>query len=402
VVELGHEDPEVVSGDAGDMTSYLNRILVVKLADIGDAVLALPAIQSLDAAFPDAQIDVLTTAAGANVFKMSDSVDSVITLAKERFDHVRGLISPGGFTELAKLTFKLRTGRYDAIVLLHHSTTSFGARKFRALVSATGAPIVAGLDNGRGDFLTDRAPDYGFGAVTEWQYNLEVVATLGASRAPLRPRITIPKSVDTRVAQKLCDANVPAEFAVMHAEVGEFSPARAWRDDYFREVADSIQSGYGLPVLLVGIEPRRRGIATICQSTAVVNMTGETTFEELCSVIRRASLVIGCDSSVTHLAGAFDRPVMALFGPSNISAWRPFGSETVTPLTPIDPHARSVALHIDLPCSPCIYTGFGLGRPRGCPSRACMMDMTPDYVLELLPTLLGTLDSAEDDNCSRA
>ncbi|MEX2425725.1 MAG: hypothetical protein WD401_03085, partial [Thermomicrobiaceae bacterium] len=150
------------------MSGVMGRFLVVKLADIGDAVLALPSLQSLRAAFPDSHIDVLTTEAGANVFRMSDSVDGVITLAKQRFDHVRGLVSFGGLVELATLTYRLRSRRYDTVLLLHHLTTAFGARKFRALARATGAGNIAGLDNGRGEFLTHRAPDYGFGATPEW------------------------------------------------------------------------------------------------------------------------------------------------------------------------------------------------------------------------------------------
>ncbi len=43
----------------------LDRILIVKLADIGDVVTATPALRALRRTFPAAQIDLLTTPAAA-------------------------------------------------------------------------------------------------------------------------------------------------------------------------------------------------------------------------------------------------------------------------------------------------------------------------------------------------
>ena len=43
----------------------------------------------------------------------------------------------------------------------------------------------------------------------------------------------------------------------------------------------------------------------------------------LAALVGRASLVVSCDTAVVHLAAAFQRPQIALFGPTNPFHWRP-------------------------------------------------------------------------------
>jgi ADP-heptose:LPS heptosyltransferase len=366
------------------------RILVVKLADIGDAVLALPAIQALRAGNPSGQLDVLTTNAGANVFERSPSVDEVITLDKQRFDHVKGLISPAGLLDLASLSARLRRKRYDMVFLLHHLTTNFGTRKFHALCRVTGAPVIAGLDNGRGTFLTHRATDFGFGARPEWQYGLDIVHASGIDAKATRPEITISDAGRTSAAQLLNRHAVGKRYAVIHTEVGEFSPARAWPIEYFAEVTRALIEDPEISVIIVGVLANRPELEPVRHMERVFDLSGQTSFDELCAVIEGAELVIGADSSVAHIAGAFDRPTIAIFGPSNIDAWKPFGATTLTTGgTPEIEIGNIVAIHTNLPCSPCLYTGFRLGRPQGCRSRICMTGLLPEQVTDVASLLIS-------------
>src|SRR4051812_27126380 len=71
------------------------RLLVVKLADIGDALGTLPAVRALRATFPEARIDALVTPGPAReVFAREPTVNEVLTFAKGDFDAVRGMADP--------------------------------------------------------------------------------------------------------------------------------------------------------------------------------------------------------------------------------------------------------------------------------------------------------------------
>ncbi len=366
----------------------LERILVVKLADLGDAILATSAIHAIRIAYPVARIDVLTAGAGATAFTLCPEIDEVITIDKHAFDNAAGLADPRNAARLLRVATRLRRKRYDAVVLLHHLTTRFGAIKFQWLCRATGAPIRAGLDNGRGDFLTHRAIDYGFGAKSVHDYGLHVVALLGVPTDSAQPSLAIPIAARQSAEQMLEAAGVKAGYVVIHPSVGEYSPARNWFPERFARVAKALTDRFDISIVLVGTSDASEAASQIARTTPVINITGQTSFAELAAVVDGSRLVIGADSGVAHLSAALDTPTLAIFGPSNDRAWRPFGARTVTVDSHDLPPGKAFALRADLPCTPCFYTGYALGRRDGCALRTCLELISVHKVAQFATTIL--------------
>ena len=153
------------------------RILVVKLATIGDLLLATPSLRALRETYPHARIDLLVTPASAGLLDDWEVIDRVIVLDKYLFDYPQQLLkNPINLLRLRPLWHDLRDGNYDAVLLLHHLTLFYGRLKHQILMRATGAKWRIGLDNGHGWFLNVRVKDHGFGAMHEADYNLEAVS----------------------------------------------------------------------------------------------------------------------------------------------------------------------------------------------------------------------------------
>jgi heptosyltransferase-2 len=365
------------------------RILLVKLADLGDALLTTPAIRALHQTFPKARIDALTTPAGAAIYELVPEIDRIIRFPKEIFDRPTGLIQPWRTASIAWLAARLRAARYDAVVLFHHLTTTFGTAKLRALCLTAGAPVRAGLDNGRGGFLTHRATDYGFGARTEWQYYLDVAGALGACTAETRPVLTIPDKADATGAKLLGDLSAGTPAIVIHPSVGWYSQARAWPVKRFAEVARWLQNEYQARIVLVGAPDASEAAAAIRATVDAIDLTGRTSLAELVAILRRADLVIGADSGVAHLAAAVEAPLLTIFGPSNHDAWRPYGAAAYTIGDEQIPDSGALVVRSGIACSPCFYTGFTLGRPQGCALRTCL-DLVPvDEVVRVAGHILS-------------
>ncbi|MBV9581865.1 MAG: glycosyltransferase family 9 protein, partial [Chloroflexi bacterium] len=200
-----------------------SRILVVKLATLGDVLTMTPTLRALRTTFPAAHLGVLTTPGGALALRGLDSYDQVITFDKYAFDAplAAGKRLPGAF-ELAR---QLRAGRWDTLVLLHHLTTPFGIAKYAALSLASGAPRRVGLDNGRGRwFLTHAAVDHGFGVRHEVDYALDVVGVLGA-RHPGQPRLELCVTPDD---EAWAESLVPRDAVLVVPGSGAYSRARRW------------------------------------------------------------------------------------------------------------------------------------------------------------------------------
>jgi heptosyltransferase-2 len=370
---------------------------VVKLADIGDAIGTLPAVRALRATFPDTRIDALVTPGPAReVFAREPAVDAVLTFAKGNFDRVRGMADPRALRSLIDFSWSLRQRRYDAVLLLHHLTTSWGARKFRALARATGAPIVAGLDNGRGDFLTHTARDAGFGTKAEWQYWLDVVGLLGAFTKDTRPTFPVTES-EVAVARARIGDGPP--YIVLHPGVGGYAPARQWPVTRLAAVGIMLAAdGYRLVITGgkdAGAVRASADLRAALGATPALDLTGVTDLGTTAAVYAGAALFIGSDSGMAHLAAAASVDThragcIAVFGPTNHRAWAPYDAIECNPgALDVPPGARVVVVRSTIPCSPCFYIGYTLGRPNGCPSRKCLMDVQASDVCVVANQLLN-------------
>lgn len=349
----------------------IERILAIKLADLGDLLLTEPALRSTRQAFPSARIDVLTSPASANLVRMLDRELQPIPFAKQELDtfNPRALLS--GSATVGSLARNLRQARYDAVLIFHNLTTPAGATKFRWLAAVTGAPIVAGLDNGRGTFLTHRATDLGFGARHTVEYMLDVAATIGGDPVDPNPRIDLGSLPAT-----ITSIEFPEPFAAIFPVTGPFAPGRNWPVDRFRELATQLSIAGIRPVILGAADARSAALELGASGADSIDLTGRTSLTDMIHIVNAASVVVTGDSFPAHMAAALERPLVAIFGPSNHRAWGPYGA----PEFPEISNRHSTIVRHDVPCAPCLYTGYRVGRRNGCGQRDCLTSITPDEV----------------------
>jgi lipopolysaccharide heptosyltransferase II len=371
-------------------------ILVMMLGDIGDVLLATPALRRLRDAYPDATITAMTKPTTIGALARSGLVDDYLPIEKHIFDRPRALLRPAVIWELFRYVRGLRRRRFDTVVLLHHLVTVWGTVKFALLTLATGAPVRAGLDNGRGRFLTHAARDLGFDAAHETEYWLRVVDALGVPsplprqrkrlgvRALPAPTFVVPDTAraaaDDLLHGALCDAGLDPDgpLLAIHPGSGAYSVARRWYPERFAAVADSLAERHGLVVVVVGTADERILADEVLghMRRPGINLAGRTSLDELGGVLQRCTLIVGHDSGVGHLASAVGTPIVAIFGPFNHHTWRPLGRSVVVRATPA------------LPCMPCVNRGFSRGYPEGCPPRYCLQEVTPAMVVAAAEELL--------------
>jgi ADP-heptose:LPS heptosyltransferase len=374
-------------------TTASQRILVVTLADLGDALLTTPALQQLRQKHPAAHITVLTTPTGAAALDRLHCYDEMIVFEKQRFNDPRTLLQSANLRDALRLWRQLR-GSYDSCVLLHHLTTWFGTLKYAALALASGASRRYGLDNGRGWFLTDRVRDDGFGARHQAEYWLAVVRLIGGSNdsPPPLALFRTTQAAEAR-ADDVHEAWGEGQTIAIHPGSGAFAPARRWMPPRWAALADTlIEDGYR--VVLVGgpeeADLRRSVLGVMTHANQVIDLGGRTMLPELAAVLRRCVLLIGNDSGLTHLASSVGTPVVGVFGPTDPRAWGPYGGDSWTVHESFSNGVEILhsgthrALKASIACSPCIYRGHTLGTPQGCPDRTCLQRIGVDQVLAVV------------------
>ncbi|MGH9678117.1 MAG: glycosyltransferase family 9 protein, partial [Candidatus Acidiferrum sp.] len=158
-----------------------------------------------------------------------------------------------------------------------------------------------------------------------------------------------------------------------------FGSAKQWPSEYFAELARdfAISRDCGVLVLCGPSERWLAGhIVSIARHASVTSLA-DAGMPARClgltkACIRRCNLLVSTDSGPRHIAAAFQRPVVTLFGPTHI-AW----TETYYR------HARH--LQKVVPCGPC--------QLRVCPlDHRCMRELLPGEVARTAQRLLA--DSA--------
>ena len=193
-----------------------SNVLLVQLADIGDLVLAAPAIQHLRNSSPDSRFTLLTKP--TNVALARSLADEVLFVDKNLYDRPSGLLRASSVMNLVRLVWSVRRQRFDEVIVLHHLVTAWGTIKFALLTLSTGARRRKGLDNGRGLFLTDRINDHGFGAEPEREY----WGRLAGGLDPFEPRTD-----STSAATILKNEGINGPYFVVHPGVGFFQRCAA-------------------------------------------------------------------------------------------------------------------------------------------------------------------------------
>jgi heptosyltransferase-3 len=97
---------------------------------------------------------------------------------------------------------------------------------------------------------------------------------------------------------------------------------------------------------------------------APVDLAGRLSLKELGALISKARLFFGADSAPMHLASAVNTPAVALFGPSGVYNWGPWGE-------------GHLVIQKDWDCVPCGKDGCEGGKV----SR-CLVELTPAEVLD--------------------
>lgn len=338
------------------MSRAARRTLIISPNWIGDAVMAQPLLARLRERNPESEIDVLAPAWVAPIWRAMPEVAEVI---EAPFRH--GALQ---LKERWRFARQLRRRGYGQAYILPN-TLKFalipwlaGIRKRVGYVgeSRYGLINVLHRDNRR----SPRPMVVFYGALAD----RPSAATPPLSAFP-RPHL----AVDPRQVQEVMDkAGLPADARVFALAPGaEFGSAKRWPEEHFARLAQSLlQADPANQVILLGSgkdQPVGEAIAAL--APGVRNLAGVTSLSEAVALIARADAVVSNDSGLLHIASALDRPVVALYGPTDPKHAPPFSS-------------RAQSLWLDLDCAPC--------KQRECPlgHHNCMRQMAPERVVDAL------------------
>jgi ADP-heptose:LPS heptosyltransferase len=290
------------------------RVLVVRLDNAGDVLLAGPAVRAV--ARSATSVTVLAGPHGTAAARLLPAVDEVLTWRCPWIDPRPEPVDPA---ELAALVLTIRAGGFDRGLILtsyHQSPLPTALLLRQAGVGWLGA-------------ISDDYP----GSLLDLRHRLpddlpEAERALSLARAA---GFELPDGDDgrLRVRDALPDVSalVPAEpYVVVHP--GTSVPARAWPASRHAEAVAAL-TARGWPVLVTGA-PSETGLTAEVAAAGGADLGGRTDLAELAAVLRSARVVVAGNTGPAHLAASVATPVVSLFAPTVPAVrWAPYGVPTV-------------------------------------------------------------------------
>lgn len=138
-----------------------------------------------------------------------------------------------------------------------------------------------------------------------------------ASGMPFRPPQLRPPPADWM------PKGLPAHYVLLHTTSAW--PSKSWLPESWAATIDALdREGIG-PFVLTGgnAQWETEYVASIAAATRVkfINLCGKTTLREYLAIVANAHSLLCIDGSSSHIASAFRRPAVTLFGPSHPLHW---------------------------------------------------------------------------------
>lgn len=314
-----HPDP--AQPPAGAAPQAPQRILIIRPSALGDVCRTTPVLASLRAAFPTARIDWLVHEAFADAIRAHPALTGIIPFARRAMGR---WWTPAGLAATRDLLTRLRAPRYDLVLDCQ------GLARSALFTRLTGAPRRIGHADAREGaplaYTTRVAPAPGDSPHTVDRM-LGLVAALGITPLPDARLYAPPDDLaaladDTRLA---CGV---ARY-VLFAPTSRW-PGKRWPIDRFidlaRGLADPSLRVDAIAVVAASGERDQCAplLSAIPGAPPVIDLVGKTTVGRLMAIVSRAALVVASDSAALHMAVGFDRPLLGLFGPTDVARVGPY------------------------------------------------------------------------------
>ena len=288
----------------------VNSILIVCPRRVGDVLFATPVVRSLKSKYSNAAIDMLVFEGTEGIVSANSDLRQVLTIPER--------------PRLAKhlSLYKKIWRRYDLAVSVQASDRS-------TLYAWAAGRVSVGI------LVQDRKSWWKRRLLHDWvpldnlrthtvSMNTRLLDLLGVT--PLATPVVGWSKTDEEVIQRIFRAEgEQGTYAVLHVSP-KFS-YKQWTVLGWVELAQWLADrGLKIVVTAGNSEQDHAYAANLFHSVSgeSINLAGKISLPALGYLLSKATLYVGTDTAVTHMAAALGVPTIALFGPSNPIKWGPW------------------------------------------------------------------------------
>ena len=339
--------------------SSINKILVIKVRGLGDAVLATPVLQNLKTLMPNTSISILTFNFCKPLFENNPNVKEIY-----------GLSEKPEASELKTLANSLSANDFDLIINLHA----------RNLSTKLAKNIKARWRIGRSYFLREKFSDVLIGSDHEpdkssIERDLDCIRAIGLDPVEKQPELFVTDEESKWANEYLAEQNLDRskKLIMIHPAVTQYY--RHWGLEKFTQLSRNlIDEGHQV----MGIfSPMEQSIADLLIEKVKDIYVYVGPLRPSMALIQQADLMIDNDSGPAHVSQALKVPTMVLVGPDYKNTYR---DKQIY-------DKESYVFYQDIPCRDLFFSRCL--PPDPCQNRICM-DHSVEEVFAKAQELLGS------------
>lgn len=303
-------------------------ILVYRMGNLGDIVVALPAFHALRDRYPRARMMLVTSptkrgAPGAvEVLAKDDTFNEMVVYYEDESS------SPAF---LRKLRRQIIDAKVDCAILLPDDlSTAKSLAKQMAILAASGVRRIIGAE------VVDQK-DFGKGQVPRL---MELILPLGRGEVESFPWILSDPSDAALMAELL----PPGKGPLIGMQCGAKRPANRWMPERFIALGKALVTEMDARLVFTGSEGEKPLIDAIIEGIGpgCTNLVGQTTIPELAALANLCDCFVSNDTGTMHVVASTGKPVVAIFSArDHAHRWYPYGPQ-------------HIVLRHNPECSPCL------------------------------------------------
>lgn len=287
-------------------------------------ILTTPLFRAIKECWPESRLTVITLEHSALIAQHHPLVDAVIAV-------------PFGILQLPTLARRLHRKSFDLFIdpKDHRSSTSrvvaeFISAQFRIGCRANG---------GRETFdITFEPPDKPIHYVDRMLRPLQLLNP--SKNFMRRPSLGVPTE-SLRVAD---GQMLPGEHGTITINISAGATARHWGLEHWEELIEEVSKKYSVAVMS---SPEDRHHAdNICSTSRQARPVTTNTILDAAAIVARSRAVVSPDTSIVHIASAFNRPVVGLYPPNqdNLTTFGPLSDRQIVLMPPPEQELSTIPL----------------------------------------------------------
>jgi predicted lipopolysaccharide heptosyltransferase III len=297
------------------------KLLLIKLAYIGDTVSLLPVVENLMKKAPYHTVDVMVNGGSEELLAHHPGIRKVWGYDRRRAK--RSILSSLAYH--ASIISRLRAERYDMVI-----DYTYGDRSsFLSFMTGARQRITYQSTNTFSRLLMTY-----FIPLDPLKYHivdnqLESLKPLGIHEFDRKMAVYVPHAPLSEIDQRLHESGIEPERMKVVIHPGARRRLREWRPERFGEIGRRLKEFYPTAIMLIG-GPRDEASVENAEKAMGFKAdfkSTELSLLDLAALLKRSHLFIGNDSGPGHIAAAVQCPTVTLFGSTYPHIWRPLNPD---------------------------------------------------------------------------